>query len=95
MQDRLDGQLQLGAAGLLGEVGGADADDRGLAGQFAGHQRATPERAACGGGHVVAEAIAADDFDRDQPVLDRSDLAAEGQGVVGVPRHAEPDRDAP
>ena len=29
--DRLDGQLQLGAAGLLGELGGADADDRGLA----------------------------------------------------------------
>ena len=28
--DRLDGELELGAAGLLGELGGADAGDRGL-----------------------------------------------------------------
>ena len=31
--DRLDGQLELGPAGLLGELGGADAGDRGLAGE--------------------------------------------------------------
>ncbi len=42
MPDRLDGELQLGATGLLGELGGADARDRGLAGEGALAHAACP-----------------------------------------------------
>ena len=38
VQDGLGGEPKLAAAGVLREVGGADADDRRLAGQFTGHQ---------------------------------------------------------
>ena len=37
VENRLGGQPQLAAAGVLREVGGADADDRSLAGQSAAH----------------------------------------------------------
>jgi hypothetical protein len=37
VEDRLGGQAQLAAPGVLGEVGGADAGDRRLAGEAAGH----------------------------------------------------------
>ena len=37
VEHRLGGEPQLAAAGVLREVGGADADDRGLAGQLARH----------------------------------------------------------
>ena len=64
---RLDGQLELGAAGLLGELGRADAGDGGLARQPAHRrcfgprgERATSET---GAGDVVAERDPAHDVD--------------------------------
>src|ERR1700679_4039182 len=42
---------------------------------------------------VIAKAIAANDFQRDQPVVDCGDFAFERHGVVGVPRHTQPQTD--
>ena len=38
---------------------------------------------------MLAQRVAADDGQGDQPVLDRGDGAGQRQGVVGVPGHAE------
>ena len=87
---RLDRQLQLGAAGLLGELGGPDADDRGLA-RSASRSSPRPSRCRSRGRRATTRP---DDVDGGDAVLDRGDLAAEGQRVVGVRGRAEPDRDA-
>ena len=43
--------------------------------------------------HVIAKTVAANDFQRDQAVLDcGGHLTPERHGVVGVPRHTEPQR---
>src|SRR6202041_1504974 len=42
---------------------------------------------------VIAKAIAANDFQRDQPVVDGGDFPFERHGVVGVPRHTKPQTD--
>ena len=87
-----DGEPQLAAARVLREVGGADPDDRRLTRQHTRHQ-APPIDKRRGRDHVIAETVAANDFHRDQPVLDRGHLARERHRVVGVPRHTEPQPD--
>src|ERR1700722_4835094 len=42
---------------------------------------------------VIAKAVATNYFQRDQPVVDRGDFAFERHGVVGVPRHTQPQTD--
>ena len=90
-----DGEPQLAAPGVLGEVGGADPDDRRLPGQLARHQafRSSDRQRRSRGDHVIAEAVAANDFQRDQAVLDGGHLTLERHRVVGVPRHAQPQPD--
>ena len=90
VEHRLGGQPQLAAAGVLREVGGADADDRGLAGQAA---RVTPDRERRVGDDVIAKAVGAHDLQRDQVTVDRSHLTGERHRVIGVPGHAEPQTD--
>ena len=86
--DRLDRELELGAAGRLGELGGADADDRGLARD---RHWATTFTVPV---DVVTERDPADDVDRRDPVRHGGDGPAEGERVVGVRGGAEADRDA-
>src|ERR1700683_2738090 len=39
---------------------------------------------------VIAKAVAANNFQRNQPVVDGGDFALERHGVIGVPRHTQP-----
>ena len=71
---RLGGELQLAAAGVLGELGGADAGDRGLARQT-GSCPAPPAVDRHGAGDVVAEAAPPDDVDGRSPSVGRSTTA--------------------
>src|ERR1700744_795705 len=53
----------------------------------------TPDGHRCIRDDVIAKAVAANDFQRDQPVFDRGHFAFERHRVVGVPRHPEPESD--
>ena len=65
IQHRLGRQPKLAAAGVLGEVGGADPDDRRLAGQLTRHQ-APPTVSVAVAMTWSPKAVAANDFQRDR-----------------------------
>ena len=44
---------------------------------------------------MITKAIAANNFHRDESVVDSGNLAVEGDGVIGVPRHTQSQADRP
>ena len=64
--DRLDGELQLGAPGLLGELGRADAGDRGRAAESAHHRLTVTVPVTWSPSETVPDHV-----DRRDPVVDR------------------------
>ena len=96
-EDGLAGQLQLAAAGVLGELRRADADDRGCARQeVATSRHCSVPRGRRTVTSETASRPAVDAAHRDATVssLDADDLAGHPHRVAGVVRHPEADAQA-
>ena len=95
--DGLTRQLQFGAAGVLGELGGSDADDGGGSREWADRHQglsSSLKATATGAGCMVAEAVCTLHLDHDHSVFLGHDLTGHRHGVTRVVGRPETNGDA-